>query len=95
MGVALSCLTGGFLTSLASAGVLQEEYVQHTIDEQGRSTMHSVISFMHNMYGILFFCLVGLSISKVSIHIGITVISIYMLILSVLLYLKYRIYTRA
>lgn len=93
--VILIPLYGFFYMLMASAGVLQEEYVQHTIDEQGRSTVHSVISFMHNMYGILFFCLVGLSISKVSIHLGITVISIYMLILSVLLYLKYRIYTRA
>ena len=92
--IVLIPLYGIFYLFMASAGVIQEEYVQQTIDEQGRSTVHSIISLLHNIYGILFVCIVGLSISKVGIHLGITVISIYILILTVFLYSIYRIYTR-
>lgn len=92
--VVLIPLYGFFYMLMSSAGVLQEEYVQQKIEEQGRSTVHSVISLLHNLYGILFFSLFALTFSKSGIRLGVFAVSIYIIALSVILYLKYRIDAR-
>ncbi len=87
--IALVPLYGLFFMFMASAGVLQEEYLQKRIEEQGRSTVHSIISLLHNLYGIAFFSVFALVISGSSIQLTITIIAFYIVILSVVLCLKY------
>ena len=87
--IALVPLYGLFFMFMASAGVLQEEYLQKRIEEQGRSTVHSIISLLHNLYGIAFFSVFALVISGLSIQLTITIIAFYIVILSVVLCLKH------
>lgn len=87
-------LYGLFYMLLSSAGVIQEEYVQQTIEEQGRSTVHSLISLLQNVYGMLFIFLLALAFTKMGIYLGIVLVSVYILVLSTILILTYFIYTK-
>lgn len=82
-------LYGLFYILMAAASVLQEEYVQNTIEEQGRSTVHSIISLVHNLYGVIFFMAIsaasGLGIQSVIILSG-----SYVVCLSLLLFACYK-----
>ncbi len=92
--IALVPLYGLFYMFMASAGILQEEYIQKRIDEQGRSTVHSIISLLHNLYGITFFSVFALVISGSSIQLTILMIALYIIILSVVLGLMHRLITK-
>lgn len=87
-------LYGFFYMLLSSAGVIQEEYIQKTIDGQGRSTVHSIISLFNNIYGIPFILLIALAFTETGIHLGIAIVSIYILVLSMILFFMYRIYNK-
>lgn len=87
--IVLIPLYGLFYMIMAAAGILQEEYVQQKIGEQGRSTVHSLISLIHNLYGIIFFIIFAFVLSYFGIQIGIVVISIYIIILSAILCILY------
>ncbi len=82
-------LYGLFYFLMASAGVLQEDFVQQRIKEQGRSTVHSIISLVHNLYGIAFFGLFALLLSDTGIRLGVVAAALYIIILSVGLCLMY------
>ena len=83
-------LYGLFYMLMAAAAVLQEEYVQSTIEEQGRSTVHTVISLVHNLYGIIFFMAVSV-ISGLGIQAILILSGAYVLCLSLLLFCWYRV----
>jgi MFS family permease len=82
-------LYGLFYMLMAAAAVLQEEYVQNTIEEQGRSTVHSVISLVHNLYGTLFFVAVS-AVSGLGIQAVLILSGVYIVCLSLLLFFWYR-----
>ncbi len=48
-------LYGLFFFAMASARIIQEEYLQSRIEDEGRSTVHSALSLAHNGYAIAFF----------------------------------------
>lgn len=82
-------LYGLFYLLMAAAAVLQEEYVQNTIEEQGRSTVHSVISLVHNLYGTVFFMAVS-AVSGLGIRAILSLSGIYVACLSLVLFFWYR-----
>lgn len=47
-------LYGLYYLLMSSAQVILEDWLQKKIEEQGRSTVHSLVSLAHNAYGILF-----------------------------------------
>ncbi len=81
-------LYGLFYMLMAAAVVLQEEFVQNQIQEQGRSTVHSVISLLHNLYGIVF-CIIISAASGIGIQSILVVTGIYILLLCLILLMRY------
>lgn len=71
---------GLFYLFLASAGILQEDYVQQQITGEGRSTVHSLISLAYNLYGILFFGLFSLLLAGHNLHQVMVIIAGYLTI---------------
>lgn len=71
---------GLFYLILASAGVLQEDYVQQQITGEGRSTVHSLISLVYNLYGVVFFGLYSLFLSGYNLHHVMVIIAGYITI---------------
>jgi MFS family permease len=87
-------LYGSFYFLMAAAVVLQEEYVQSRIENQGRSTVHSIISLMYNLYGALFFIAVSAA-SRIGIHWILVLSGFYMILLCLVIrYLASRIDSR-
>lgn len=78
-----------FYFFLSAASVLQEEFVQETIEEQGRSTVHSVISLLNNLYGIAFLLISGIVFDLFSISTGLVLLSIYIMLLSIFIFAFY------
>ncbi len=82
---------GLFYLIMASALVLQEDYVQQQIKAEGRSTVHSLISLVYNLYGIAFFGLFPLLFSGLDLHRVLVIIAGYLAIVCFcfsLIYLK-------
>lgn len=81
-----------FYLLCSSAAVIQETVLQHQIESQGRSTVHSVVSLATNMHAILVFSLLGL-ISRVETII--LSLGLYMLVSTSLIgFLKRRAFRR-
>ncbi len=78
-----------FYFCLSIAGVLQEEYVQKTIEEQGRSMVHSVISLMNNLFGLAFLLIAGIVFDVFSISYGLGLLSAYIIVMSIIMYVFY------
>lgn len=73
-----------FYFFLSSAGVIQENMVQQSIENQGRSTIHSFISLATDLHAMLVFLLLG---SLISIMHIILFIALYGLIASFLVFM--------
>lgn len=75
-----------FYFLLAAAAILQEAYVQHQVEQQGRSTVHSIISLLYNLYGMLFMLAIhffaGVGLPSILLF-----VSIHVVVLSALLWL--------
>lgn len=71
-----------FYLLCSGAAVIQETVLQHQIENQGRSTVHSVVSLATNMHAILVFSLLGFfsQVKTIILFLG-----IYMLFFSVLI----------
>jgi len=94
--IALMPLYGLFYLLMSVAYVMQENYVQQKIEEQGRSTVHSVISLVHNLYAIGFFGLFSFILAGISILDVLVIAAGYITALCLLISLLYhRIKTRA
>ncbi len=55
---AIGCY-GFFYLIMSVSEVLHEDYIQQSIEDEGRSTVHSLISLSNNLYGILSFGVLG------------------------------------
>jgi hypothetical protein len=87
-------LYGLFYLIMASARVLHEDFIQQQIEEQGRSTVHSLISLMENLYGMAFFGVFSFVLSGVDLHKSLVFISLYIVFVSVVLWMIYNIKLR-
>ena len=83
-------LYGLFFMLMSAGEVLQEDYIQQKICDQGRSTVHSLISMVYNIYGILACLLVGFILNFTNVHGMLVVIAIFCIILTLILTLLYR-----
>lgn len=82
-------LYGLFYLIMASTRILFEDYVQQQIEEQGRSTVHSLISLMDNLFGIAFFGVYSFVLSGVDLHTLLFFTSLYIVFISVVLWIIY------
>lgn len=78
-----------FYMLMSSAAILHEDYVQQNIKEQGRSTVHSVISLAESIYSIGFYCLLSLVFSGVSVLDALVLIAVYIVALCIIIGLIY------
>lgn len=83
-------LYGLFFMLMSAGEVLQEDYIQQKICDQGRSTVHSLISMAYNIYGILACLLVGFILNFTNVHGMLIVVAIFCIILTLILTLLYR-----
>lgn len=84
-------LYGLFYLIMASARILFEDYIQQQIEEQGRSTVHSLISLMENIYGIAFFGIYSFVLSGVDLLKALYLTSLYILFVSIVLWIIYSV----
>ncbi|NLW88813.1 MAG: MFS transporter [Clostridiaceae bacterium] len=74
-----------YFMAMAAAEVLIEDYIQQKIENAGRSTVHSVISLMMNLYAMLFFAVLSGIFALTDIFSVLFVISSYIVLVSVLI----------
>lgn len=87
-------LYGLFYLIMASARILYEDLIQQQIEEQGRSTVHSLISLMDNLYGIAFFSVYSFLLSGVDLLKALFLTSLYIVFVSLVLWIIYNIAKR-
>ncbi len=75
---------GFYYLVMAVADILQEDFIQQRIEEEGRSTVHSILSLSMNLYGILCFCILGLFLNFIALHGMLVCIAGYTAILTVI-----------
>ncbi len=85
---------GLYFFLMAACQVLEEDYLQQRIEEEGRSTVHSIISLTYNLFGILFYGILGIVFAVGDLFTGMVFIAIYMIVLVTLLSLFYSIKLR-
>lgn len=73
-----------FFMAMAAAEVLLEDYIQQKVEDAGRSTVHSVISLLMNLYAILVFAVLAGIFAVTDIFSVLFIISCYVILLSVL-----------
>lgn len=95
---ALSLAAAGFIGSIIAIGfyglyylimsvseVLHEDYIQQRIEDEGRSTVHSIISLSGNLYGILSFGLIGYILGLTDIKGLLLILAVYSISVTVVL----------
>ncbi|SES88591.1 Major Facilitator Superfamily protein [Natronincola peptidivorans] len=87
-------LYGLFYLVMAAAHVLQEDYIQQKVKEEGRSTIHSLVSLGRNLYGIIFFSLFAILLSYVDIYGMLMVVAIYIIVGCGVLNLAFHLYKK-
>ncbi len=84
-------LYGLYFMIMSSGEVLQEDYIQQNIEDEGRSTVHSVIALSQNLYGIICFGLFGMIASGAGLHAGLIWCGVYIIIWTVVLGFVYAV----
>ncbi len=87
-------LYGMFYFLLSTAGVMHEDIIQQRIDEQGRSTVHSLISLVNNLYGMLFFALFSFTLTRTNMFGVLVIIAVYILVICLVLGIAYKYYSK-
>lgn len=68
LGFKYAIIIYGMYYLLLSAGeVISEDYIQKKIENEGRSTVHSIISLSQNLYAIACYGLFGLGASRANL----------------------------
>jgi hypothetical protein len=87
-------LYGLFYLIMAAGDVLQENYIQQQIGEEGRSTVHSLLALSQNLYGILCYGLFGLLLTHTDLLTGLVWVGGYMMFCTVVIGILHRILAR-
>lgn len=85
-------LYGLFYLLMSSAAVLHEDYIQQQIVDQGRSTVHSLISLMNNLYAILSFGILSAVLLGNSMRQVLIIVAIYIMVVCFILKAFYSIF---
>ncbi len=83
-------LYGLFYLLAASSRIIMEDVLQQKIEEQGRSTVHSILSLAHNGFGVILFSFFSVILPKLGIFGILTFSAAYLLVVSLVLSLLYR-----
>ncbi|HKM00023.1 MAG TPA: MFS transporter [Mobilitalea sp.] len=86
---ALGCI-GLFYMIMSAGDVLQEDYIQQQIDNEGRSTVHSMISLVYNLYGIVCYGLMAVLLQITDLMGALLWVAAYMVVLTLALSILYR-----
>lgn len=76
---------GLYYLILSVTEVLQENYIQQSVENEGRSTVHSIISLTNNLYGILCFGVLGLLLGITDLHGMLVIIAGYSITVTLIL----------
>ena len=87
-------LYGLYFLIMSAGEVLQEDFIQQNIENEGRSTVHSVIALSQNMYGIVCFGLFGLIASGAGLHAGLVWSGVYIVVWTIVLCTAYALVGR-
>ncbi len=88
--IGVMALYGLYYLIMAAGEVLHEDYIQQRIDEEGRSTVHSLISLGQSLYGILCYGLFGWLVSETDLFVGLIWTGVYIVLWTLLLCAFYR-----
>lgn len=85
----IACYATYFM-AMASMEVLMEDYIQQKIEDAGRSTVHSVVSLLMNLYAVILFSVFSGIFSGAGIFIVLLIAAIYVIIVSIVISLLLR-----
>lgn len=85
---------GLFYLIMSASEILQEDFIQQKIEDEGRSTVHSIISLTYNLYGMVICGLIGLILFQTDLHGLLVLMSGYITILVVILSIVYSRYKK-
>jgi hypothetical protein len=91
--ILMMALYGFYYLIMAAGEVIWEDYIQQKIEEEGRSTVHSVISLSQNLYGLFCYGLFGWMVSRSDLFRGMVWTGIYLFLWIFVissLYLKWK-----
>jgi len=92
--IAAMPLYGLFYLLMASASVIHEDYVQQSIEEEGRSTVHSIISLAGNLYAMVFYNIFALILAGTGMLPALVLVAVYIIILCSLIGIIYALIKR-
>ncbi len=78
-------LYGIYYLLMSAANVLQEAFLQHRIEDEGRSTVHSIISLSFNLYGILCIGVIGQLLTRTDLLGMLVYVAVYIITLTLIL----------
>lgn len=87
--IPIMALYGLYYMLMSVTEVLYEDYIQQRIEDEGRSTVHSIISLVNNLYGILCFGILGLVLGVITLHGMLVVVACYCFAVTVILTIIY------
>ena len=87
--IGVMALYGLYYLIMAAGDVIQEDYIQQRIEEEGRSTVHSLIALSQNLYGILCYGLFGWLVSGSGLFHGLIWTGVYIVLWTLLLCMFY------
>lgn len=86
---------GLYFLLMSSGGIIQEDYFQQQIEDEGRSTVHSIVSLVYNLYGMFFYALLILIFTQTDLFGSLILISVYMFIMTLLICFYYSKFNEA
>ncbi len=72
---------GLFYLIMSAGDVIGEDYIQARIGDEGRSTVHSILSLSHNLYASLIILVYGLMLRWVTLLDSLVIVAAYMVVL--------------
>lgn len=79
-----------YFMAMASMEVLMEDYIQQKIEDAGRSTVHSVVSLLLNLYAVILFSVFSGIFTGTGIFTVLLIAAIYVIIVSIVIGLLLR-----
>ena len=79
--IAIMSVYGLFYLIMSAGDVIGEDYIQARIEDEGRSTVHSILSLSYNLYGSLFILAYGLMLRWIKLLDSLVIVAAYMVVL--------------
>jgi len=90
--IGVMVLYGMYYLIMAAGDVLHEDYIQQRIEEEGRSTVHSLISLSQNLYAIFFYGIFGVFVSTSDLFHGLVWTGVYIAFSTIILGTLYQLW---